>query len=692
MATSMLFWIRFAMSRTPIYLVDRGVGSLLHVTAVRVRRHPRVIPLWSAWLAVPLLAGILLPAAKAADNKNNKKNEKVEPWVEVRTPHFVVASDGGEKTARLVADQFEQVRRVFQATMPNAHLDTGIPIQILAARDGKSFATLFSEYPYDKRHEQPTGLFLAGSEKNSIALRTNVSGPVPYEDIYHDYARLVLKLSYHGLPPWLEEGYANVYGSMILTEKGARIGRPDPEDLSALWESPLLPLDLVIHVDRASGYYDSGGKTTVYTAESHALVHFLLTDLQGSGTKSLERYVAQVESGADALQAARQVFGDLNQLPSRLESYIKQTTSTPTEILAGGGSESVSAAHTLTPAEMEALIGELDLQRGRREDARTKLEAAIMHDPSLASAEESLGFLLLQVAQLEEAEKHFMRAAELDPKRPLAFYGQGMVAMSRGGFVGVPVGAVVAFEKTVALNPDFAPAWFNLASIYALRKETLQEALDAAQHAASLVPGDTGYHYQVAVILENLGRTEEARKAAEQIRNSSSDLKTADKAGDLIAQMSQPRTSVSPPSTGGPITAASTDDQIHMERKTEADDRPVETASTNTREEAPPPPAPAVAPSPPAEARVYSMVGTITEVSCADAPQVRITLKAQTIVMRLHAADVAQLTIKSSGTDSLAKSAVCRGLRGRSARVSYLLVSDKQWDGEIQAVELRSQP
>ena len=56
-----------------------------------------------------------------------------------------------------------------------------------------------------------------------------------------------------------------------------------------------------------------------------------------------------------------------------------------------------------------------------------------------------------------------------------------MVAMARGGFVGVPVGAVVAFEKTVALSPDFAPAWFNLASIYALRKETLQKALDAAQ-------------------------------------------------------------------------------------------------------------------------------------------------------------------------------------------------------------------
>jgi tetratricopeptide (TPR) repeat protein len=650
-----------------------------------IRRLLRII---APWLAVSLLAGILNPSARADDKKDNKKNEKVEPWVELRTPHFVVASDGGEKTARRIADQFEMVRRVFQATMPNARFDTGVPIQILAARDGKSFATLLPEYPFDKRHPQPEGIFVSGGEKNYIAMRTNVYGKIPYEDIYRDYAKLILKLSYHSLPPWLEDGYVNACAGMILTDKGAKIDRPDPEDLSALWESPLLPLDLVIHVDRASPYYNNGGKITVYSAESHALVHFLLTDVQGSGNKSLERYIAQVEGGADATQSFRLVFGDLNLMQSRLESYIKQTAPSPTEILANGGSESVSAARTLTPAETEARIGELDVGRGRREDAQTKLEHALMLDPSLADAEQSLGFLLLQTERLEEAEKHFIRAAELDPKRPLAFYGQGMVAMSRAGSVGVPVGAVVAFEKTVALSPDFAPAWYNLSSIYALRKETLQKALEAGQHAASLVPGDSGYQYQVAVILENLGRMDEARKVAEHIRNSSSDLKEADKAGDLIAQMSQPRPpapSAPPAPASGPPPAPAANRPGPIERKPEPDDSRSEPPPARTRELPAPPP-------PPSEPRVYSMVGTITDVSCADAPQVQITLKAQTIVMHLHAADAAHLAIKASGTASPAKNAVCPGLRGRSARITYQLVSEKKWDGEIQTVELRDLP
>jgi hypothetical protein len=34
-------------------------------------------------------------------------------WVEVHSPHFTVVSDAGDKQARQVADQFEQIREAF---------------------------------------------------------------------------------------------------------------------------------------------------------------------------------------------------------------------------------------------------------------------------------------------------------------------------------------------------------------------------------------------------------------------------------------------------------------------------------------------------------------------------------------------------------------------------------------------------
>jgi hypothetical protein len=86
------------------------------------------------------------------------------------------------------------------------------------------------------------------------------------------------------------------------------------------------------------------------------------------------------------------------------------------------------------------------------------------------------------------------------------------------------------------------------------------------------------------------------------------------------------------------------------------------------------------------------MVGTITDVNCAAAPQARITLKAQTIVMHLHTGDFSQVAIKSAGASSAAKKVGCAELRGRNAHVSYQLVSEKEWDGEIVSIELRDAP
>jgi tetratricopeptide (TPR) repeat protein len=662
---------------------------LLNLSTVP-RRHPARIV--SFLLVIPLLAVVLCPAVRGQGKDKDKdkpkkedKKEKVEPWVEIRTANFVVASDGGEKTARHVADQFEMVRRVFQATMPNARFNTGIPIQILAARDGQSFARLFPEFPFDKKRPQPNGLFVAGQEKVYIGIRTNVSGPVPYDDIYRDYSRLVLKLSYRSLPPWLEEGYSNVYGSMTFTDKGARLGRPDPDDMSTLYESPLLPLDLVLHADRNSPYYSAGEKTTVYSAESRALVHFLLTDPQISASKALDQYIAKVEGGADALESAKQVFGDINQLQSRLEAYIKQTNAQPSEIAAAGGSDSGGSAKTLSAAEAEARMGNFSAARGRLDDAQDKLEDALNLDASVADAEQGMGFLALQRNELEDAEKHFTRATELDANDALSYYGEGLVAMSRGGFVGVPVGAVVAFEKTVALIPDFAPAWYNLASIYALRPETMQKALTDARRAASLAPGESGYQLQVANILDRSGRMEDSRKTASAVQPSSSDPKGAAKPGDIPAQIPQQQKPAPSATASSAPANSSSAGTLRIERKTEPDE-PKSTASTSaSRTEPAPAPPPVIA----SEPHAYSMIGTITDVVCTNAPQIQITVKAQTIVMHLHADDLGHVTIKAAGSNDAIKNAACASLRGRTARVSYMLVSDKAWDGEMQTVEFR---
>jgi len=156
---------------------------------------------------------LVCPAARGADKDKDKsdndkkaekdkpKKQKIEPWTEVRTAHFIVASDGGEKTARRFGEQFETLLRIFQATLPKARISNGLPVRLLVSRDGESFGRVVPEFPFSKTRDQPAGTFVSGSEKTYIAIRANAGGKFALQDIYHDYARTVLRLSYHNLPP-----------------------------------------------------------------------------------------------------------------------------------------------------------------------------------------------------------------------------------------------------------------------------------------------------------------------------------------------------------------------------------------------------------------------------------------------------------------------------------------------------------
>lgn len=654
----------------------------------------------TVWACLLLLAAALCPGARAADKEKKhekEKKEKIEPWTEIRTTHFIVASDGGEKTARRFAELFENLLRVFQSTLPKARTTNGLPVRLLVAHDGQSFARVVPEFPFSKTRDQPPGVFVTGPEKTYIAIRGNAGGKFAYQDIFHEYARAVLKLSYHNLPPWIEEGYLSVYDSLTFNDRGARLERPDPNDMSTLFESPLLPLDVVLGADRQSPYYSPGGsKDTVFYAESRVLLQYLITDPEMTRSNAMERYLTAITSGTDLLPAARSAFGDLNQLQSNLDAYIKLVNGPGFDFGSTGVSDVGATPRLMTASESEARIADFLFLRGRDGDAEDKLEEALMNEPALAEAEQSLGFVELKRDSLADAEKHFERAAQLDSKDGLTFYGLGLVAVEKAARGEVPPAAVEAFEKSVALNPEFGPAWFSLAMLYEPREQTLPKALNAAQRAAALEPGNGEYRLEMATIQNEMGLRDEARKTATEVKESATDRKIADKAGDLMASMSstKPSRAIAPagPASGSPPPPKPTADSMpKLERRTEPEPKPAAAGPAPVAPKTEAASASSAAPSATTSvyARVYSMVGMVSDVTCSLPPQILLTLKSMTIALKLHADNLDKVSIKSADSAVPGKENFCAQLRGRSARISYHLVSDKAWDGEIQDIELR---
>jgi hypothetical protein len=98
------------------------------------------------------------------------------PWIEVKSAHFMVISDAGEKAARKTAWQFEQIRLALLQVWPWAKIDSGDPFVVFAARDENTLRTLGPHYWEGKRY-RPVSFFIHGDDREYIALRIDVSQP-----------------------------------------------------------------------------------------------------------------------------------------------------------------------------------------------------------------------------------------------------------------------------------------------------------------------------------------------------------------------------------------------------------------------------------------------------------------------------------------------------------------------------------
>src|SRR5580693_10512971 len=96
-------------------------------------------------------------------------------WIEIRSPHFSVISDAGDRRARDVAARFEQMRAVFGSLMTQANVNTPVPLQIIAFRNSKELRQ-FTPIWRGKATD-PAGLFQGGSDRCFILLDMSLENP-----------------------------------------------------------------------------------------------------------------------------------------------------------------------------------------------------------------------------------------------------------------------------------------------------------------------------------------------------------------------------------------------------------------------------------------------------------------------------------------------------------------------------------
>jgi Tfp pilus assembly protein PilF len=606
-----------------------------------------------------------------------------DTWIEVRSPNFQVISNAGDKEARKLADQFEQFREVFHTTFPQLRVDLGKPLIIFAVKNEDSLKALIPAYWESKGHLRPAGIYAPGEERHYVAVRTDVATENPYEIVYHEYTHAIMNLNFRGLPVWLNEGFAEFYGNSVIRDKDVEIGKVAPYHLQTLREQRLIPIDALLLADQSSPYYNEANRATVFYAESWAIVHYLMLDPDARDRKLLSSFLSDWDASGNQLEAAQKSFGDLKKFGSAMESYARQRTFYVASMKAAiHGDPKSFSSRVLPAAEVDAQRALFYAHTHRPKEAEIAVGRALKEDPDLPLAYEAKGILAYSQNEFQTAVAGFARAIELHTDDYFPYYFLGQVQLRNGM---PPEGAepqMIANLKTaIQMNPQFAPAYAALASVYSMNAGTREKAYPLAQKAMELEPGNLGYATNYGYVLANTGKTAEAKTLALRIEQAAKTPMDRANAEQLLAVI------------------ASHEEYDHQvaEMKSEAS-RPVViskqksvdvpgsgAASTSTVE-----PngntAAAVASNAHRGESEYAVEGIIVSVDCGSGAG-KVTLGAGKTTMNFRFAGFAGLEVVSTAKQDSGSAPPCANWKGRRVRIYFFKGKTKEFAGDLNTIQ-----
>ena len=329
--------------------------------------------------------------------------------------------------------------------------------------------------------------------------------------VYHEYVHSLLHINFRWLPTWLDEGLAEFYSYTRFEGSHTYIGAPPKSMglLAVLDRRSAMPL--ATFLDQKESFSHSEDDTHLFYAQSWALTHFLIMGPGMQGGDRLKRFFNALQTGTEQKKAFQEAFGAFPDVQKALDNYLQRFAFaagvTPTIQQAEEKSFSI---RTTTVAETKAELASFFAATRQWRSAREFSEVAVKNDPTLALGHEDLGFVNLQEGKDEEAIRDFSQAVELGGKMYRSLFAKTMLSpLSRATTETDREMFRAELMKVVNINPQFAPAFVELAKLSVLQAE-MPKALALARTAERLEPSRAGYHLLTGQILLRTGHPAEA--------------------------------------------------------------------------------------------------------------------------------------------------------------------------------------
>jgi superkiller protein 3 len=168
-------------------------------------------------------------------------------------------------------------------------------------------------------------------------------------------------------------------------------------------------------------------------------------------------------------------------------------------------------------SQYHAAMGNALIAAGRFEEAEASYRQAIEYDfPGKEGVFlNKMGHIYMLAGAYDRAESAFQRAVEASGADPIfrCDLGDALVMLGRVDE------AFRAYADAIRANPAFEGTYYNRLGNTLIKENRASEAVDAFHRAGAADPSNAFYKLSLANALSSCGRTEEAKKILETLRN-----------------------------------------------------------------------------------------------------------------------------------------------------------------------------
>lgn len=435
------------------------------------------------------------------------------PWIEARSPRFTVVTNGSESDARATVRQFEQIHAVFKTA--GAPPDPGKPFTIIAARDEATMKRLLPAFWERKGGMRPGGIFYDDPTQVFVVVRVD-EGPSDtwsHSIVFHEYVHFLVQRQVDYLPLWLNEGFAEFYGTSSVEKERVLVGRAAPWNLQLLQTRAPLPIEALLAADASSPLYNEQDRASIFYGQSWVVVHYLMHADRGANVPRLAAYLDLIGKGVDSVEAARQAFGDLKAFERQVASYVRgfqyfmRPVPTPNV-----PAEKTFETRPVPPAEALAVQAMLHAVSGRKTEARSEAEEAVRLDPQLALGWQALARVNSDDEKIEDAQRAAAEAVRVDARSAGAHHLLGSIAWRRGD----TATAEAELARATELNDALTVSHVMLAVLRNGLGRPNDQVVPHVRRALELEPGNAHFQLMLSGVLRDRGDSANARLLADR--------------------------------------------------------------------------------------------------------------------------------------------------------------------------------